>query len=86
MLDNDPYQSWKQRRARAHVPEDFADRVMTRLQEHEAQKLRGLVFPGWLLAVLSSRVAKIAICVVACVACALRMVSVFAIFLADKKG
>ena len=86
MLDNDPFQSWKQWRARAHVPEDFTDRVMTHLQEYEAQKARGLVFRSWLLAVLSSRVGKIAICAVACVTCALRMMSVFAIFLADKKG
>ncbi|HEV3256143.1 MAG TPA: hypothetical protein VG013_04630 [Gemmataceae bacterium] len=83
MQHDDLYQSWKEGRAKADVPADFADRVMAsvRAVERHKQPSAGRVL---LLAVLSSRLGRIGICTLACLACVFRMAQVVALFIAEK--
>jgi len=85
MRHDDLYQSWKEQRARAEVPADFADRVMASVRALGRRKHQS-VLRDLLVAVLSSRLGRVGICTLACIACVLRMVQVIALFIATKEG
>jgi hypothetical protein len=84
MPDRDFYEAWRQRRAGAPVPDDFADRVMASLRRQEQGPARRLVR---VLRVLPRSPAyRVGICSLACVAGLLRLVQVLALFLAEQSS
>jgi hypothetical protein len=74
------YESWKQGRARANVPADFADRVMASLDLRDPT---GPVVdvPGWLGRWFASPLGTVGLCAVGFLVFLLRMGSVIALFL-----
>jgi len=80
MQPEEIYESWKQRRARADLPADFADRVMAALPEEEASSL-GLSLQGWIAHWFASPLGKVGLCALGCLAFLLRLGSVIALFL-----
>jgi hypothetical protein len=81
MPHDDLYESWKGERARADVPDGFADRVMASVRAQEQQQRQALLLRGWLLVLVSSRLGRIGLWVVASLVCAFRMASVAALFI-----
>lgn len=79
MPREDPYESWKKSRANARVTDGFADRVMGTL--HENADLGRQRFAGrLLLAVLASRLGRVAVCASAGVLFVVRIGHVLALF------
>jgi hypothetical protein len=77
MEHDERYQAWIRRRAEAAAPPGFSDRVMAAIAERSRQRT---VFRARLLALLLSRPGRIALCVLAGLACAFRALQVFAVF------
>jgi hypothetical protein len=80
------YEAWKRRRSAARVPEGFADRVMSALRQEPAPRARtwrgiGPELERYLTALLASRLGKLGICTLGCLACTFRMLSLIALFL-----
>lgn len=81
MNDDERYHAWKRRHAEAPLPGDFADRVMAavrgceRPRPNAAQRL--------LVLVLSSRLGKVGLVTLACLACAFRALNILALFYAS---
>jgi hypothetical protein len=75
-MKDELYDLWR-RRAEAEAPADFADRVMDAVRREPPSKRSALV------RVLSSPVARVAACVLACLACLYRMAAVLAVFVAQ---
>jgi hypothetical protein len=79
MTHDERYESWKRRRARAEVPADFADRVLSAVHAHEQRPARRLA--RGLVALATSQPGRAAIWALALVLFAVRLISVLAIFL-----
>lgn len=76
----DPYESWKTRRAGLGPPADFADRVMAGLcRQHEKQRQDAARRPR-----LLPRLARLAVCSLACAACLFRILQLVAPFLVTR--
>ena len=71
-MNDELYDLWRHR-AEAEVPADFADRVMEAVRRQPPRK-RALVL------LLSSPAARVAACILACLACVYRMGAVVAVF------
>ena len=74
------YERWKQTRAQADVPGDFADRVMASIHRTRQRTWWAAVY-GVALAVGRSRIARAAAASLAVVVCLLRIGSTLAIFI-----
>jgi hypothetical protein len=79
MEPDDRLEAWIERRARADVPENFADKVMAAVRESERLKRQGL-FMRLMLALLSTRAGKVGLGALAVLACAFRMMQVIGVF------
>ncbi len=82
----DPYESWKERRARLGPPADFAERVMTEMhprgparQQGTGLGLAGAPALGW-------AVGRVAIWSLACAACLFRILQLAAPFLVAQSS
>jgi hypothetical protein len=74
------YESWKRRRSAGDVPSGFANRVMTSL--HRATRQAEPSGPQRFLAGLfASRLGKLGLCALGCLACAVRILGLVALFL-----
>ena len=71
---NDLYDEWR-RRAEAGAPADFADRVMDAVHREPLPSSK-----GGRVRLLSSPAVRVAACVLACLACLVRMAAVVAVF------
>jgi hypothetical protein len=83
MDQDDRYLLWKQRRAKADPPADFADKVMAAIPRPEQSRRDRLHFRAWLMALLHSRTGKIGLCSLAVLACAFRVLQVFSVFIPE---
>ena len=64
MRYEEQYESWKQRRAKVHVPDGFADRFMASV--HQSRRLKiYLLLQGLAATVRRSRIAQASICTAA---------------------
>jgi hypothetical protein len=80
MHHDDPYETWKRRRARARVPPEFADRVLNAVRERERQRAERWL---WLRALLWSRPAQVGLTALACAACVFRILQILGLFLGN---
>jgi hypothetical protein len=71
---DDPYETWKRRRADVPVPGGFADRVLAELRRRQRRDL------------LRSRVARVALCSLAGAVCLCRILQVVVLFLTERAG
>jgi hypothetical protein len=80
------FEAWKRRRRASRVPDGFADRVMSALRQEPAPRAWAWRWIGpeverFLTALLASRLGKLGICTLGCLACAFRILSLIALFL-----
>jgi len=79
MNQDELYEAWKQARARAEVPADFADRVLDAIRARQATPARRFLLVA--RALVFSRTGKVALCSLACVAYLVRALQVVGLFL-----
>jgi hypothetical protein len=77
MEHDERFQAWIRWRAEFAAPPGFADKVMAAVAERSRQRT---VFRARLLTLLLSRPGRIALCVLAGLACAFRALQVLAVF------
>ena len=73
-MNDELYDLWMQR-ANTEAPADFADRVMDAVRREPLPSSKGV-----LALLLSSPAARVAACILACLACLYRMAAVVAVF------
>lgn len=83
MNDDEAYRRWQRRRAEVPVRADFAERVMRAVAAHESRRSWSSALAELLPRLIVSRPARIGICALAALVCAVRMVSVLAVFIAE---
>lgn len=82
MKPDDAYELWKSSRAAIEPPAGFEDRVMAAIEPFAAaQHRRRRGVQAFVLAVVASRLGRLAIWSLACAACAARVVGILALFL-----
>jgi hypothetical protein len=79
MNQDELYEAWKQARARADVPVDFADRVLDAVRARQAARSRRSLLVA--RALVFSRAGKVALCSLACAAYLVRALQVVGLFL-----
>lgn len=77
------YEDWKRRRGQGDPPPGFADKVMAAVASHEAGRRQRSWLGGMLLALLSSRLGRISVVSLAAATCVVRLLHVFAMFVAQ---
>jgi hypothetical protein len=83
MNDDERYRNWKRARVQVRVPADFTDRVMRAVAAHERRRPWSSSLAELLLRLIVSRPARVGICALAGLVCAVRMWSVLALFIAE---
>jgi hypothetical protein len=84
MKPDDAYERWKSSRAAANVSADFADRVMSSIEQVEAASQRRRGLQALVLALVASRIGRVTIWSLACAACAARVLGVLALFISSS--
>jgi hypothetical protein len=82
---DDFYEAWKQQRRTAEVPAGFAGRVMAAVGRRQ-ERTGLLLVRAWCQAVLSSRVARFALCLLAVLVGVFQVMQVLGVFLAPSFG
>jgi hypothetical protein len=80
MKSDDAFEQWKSSRTAIDVPADFADRVMGSIEQWDAAHRRRHGLQALVLAVLASRLGRVAIWSLACAACVARVGAILALF------
>ena len=78
-MSQDRYDAWKQARARADVPADFADRVLHAI--HARQTTHAPRFLLLLHSLVASRTGRVVLCSAGCAVCLVRLLQVAGLFL-----